>query len=138
MSKNYVEFNILYVLVPLSIIVAWFIYVLFKRVKLTVVAPVIVLLVAGVYNLMTWDRIAPRDFTADQAKLIEYKNRLDPQADLLAVGYSYSVSSFYSVSKVTPIPKEEMRGFFDSLGYKYAIITLGDLRSLKDKENYQN
>ena len=122
---------------PLSIIVAWFLYNLFKRVRLAVVAPVIVLLVAGVYNLTTWNRIVPRDFTADQAKLIEYKNELDPEADLLAVGYSYSVSSFYSVSKVTPIPKEEMRGFFDSLGYKYAIITLGDLRSLKDKENYK-
>lgn len=122
---------------PLSLIVAYFTYSLFQKVKLSLLAPAIVLILACSYNFMTWDRIVPRDFTLDQVRLIEYKNRTDPKADLLTVGYSYSVSSFYSISKVTPIPKEEMRGFFDALGYKYAILTLGDLNSITNKEGYK-
>jgi 4-amino-4-deoxy-L-arabinose transferase-like glycosyltransferase len=122
---------------PLSIMVAVFIYNVAQRFKVSFIAPAAVLIVAATYNYSIWNKIQPRDFTGDQAKLIEYKNRVDPNMDLLSVGYSYSVSSFYSLSKVAPVPKEEMRGFFDALGYKYAIITLGDLNSLTNKGDYR-
>lgn len=121
---------------PLSLIVAWFIYRMFAVLKWEKLAPVIVLAIALFYNLTLWNRILPRDFTLDQANLIEYKNRTDPQEELLSVGYNYSVSSFYSIGKVTPIPLEEMSGFFDVLHYKYAILSRGDLESVKNKGDY--
>lgn len=137
LAKSKLIWYIMPIYPPLSLIVAYFLYSLSRRSSFILLIPITVLILGGTYNLMNWKRILPRDFTSDQAKLIEYKNRADPKADLLAVGYSYSVSSFYSSSKVTPIPKEEMRGFFDSLGYKYAIITLGDLNSLTNQRDYR-
>lgn len=122
---------------PISIITGRFLYALGERIKLRNFFLVVIITTAVFYNFKSWPKIQSRDFTYDQSKLIEYKNRTDPKAPLLAVGYSYSVSQFYSQGDVTPIPKEEMKGFMDSLGYKYAIITLGDLDSLADKDLYR-
>lgn len=122
---------------PLSLIIGGFISEIFEKFKIGKLAPWVILLAAGIFNFINWPRIQPRDFNYDQAKVIEYKNSIDPKAGLLSVGYGYSVSQFYSNGEVTPIPKEEMKGFFDALNYKYAIITLGDLNSLPDKDRYQ-
>lgn len=122
---------------PVAIITARFLQATIEKLKFRNFFIGVILLTAVFYNFKNWSKIEPRDFNYDQAKLIEYKNNADPKAPLLAVGYSYSVSQFYSLVEVTPIPKEEMRGFFEALNYKYAIITLGDLNSLPDKGQYR-
>lgn len=121
----------------LSLIVARFLDDLFVRLKLAKVLPLIILLVSLFYNFRMWSRIQTRDFSYDQVKLIEHKNRIDPTSPLLSVIYGYSVSAFYSISPVTLINKEELGGFFRVLKYKYAIISLGDLNSLPQRNDYR-
>ena len=122
---------------PSSLVIARFFYDLLEKFKWERLLPILVLAGGVIFNFQARDRILPPDFTYDQVKLIDYKNNLDPQADLLAINYSFSVSQFYSVGKVVPIPLPETKGFFDSLGYRYGIITADDLSSLKYKDNYQ-
>ncbi|MCL5004189.1 MAG: glycosyltransferase family 39 protein [Patescibacteria group bacterium] len=122
---------------PLALLIAVFIDDLTARLNWQKLLPGLVLIIAVIYNFQMWSRIETRDFTADQFNLIQYKNKIAPSSPFLAVGYSYSVSQFYSGAEVVPIPKEELKGFFDSLGYRFAIISLGDLKSLPDSNKYK-
>lgn len=94
-----------------------------------------VFLVALGYNLFIWERICPRDFSAEQVSLIERKNELDPDSKFLVAGLGYSLAAYYSEGPVSSIQPHAADGGFDDKGWRFMMLPKVTYQE-KGLENY--
>jgi 4-amino-4-deoxy-L-arabinose transferase-like glycosyltransferase len=99
-----------------------------------ILLPAVFLTALG-YNLLMWERILPRDFSAEQVSLIETKNQIDPESKFLVAGLGYSLAAYYSDGPVESIQPHAATGLFDDKGWRFVMLPKETYRE-KGLENY--
>jgi 4-amino-4-deoxy-L-arabinose transferase-like glycosyltransferase len=124
-SKSKLIWYIIPIYPVLSLLVAAFIgwaVKASKRLPLqSVILPAVFLTALG-YNLFMWERILPRDFSAEQVMLIEKKNKLDPESKFLVAGLGYSLAAYYSGGPVDSVQPHAATGLFDDKGWRFVML----------------
>lgn len=100
----------------------------------SVLLPAVFLVALG-YNFYMWGRILPRDFSAEQVRLIEEKNKLDPNSGFLVGGLGYSLAAYYSDGPVWSIQPHAATGHFDDKTWRFMMLPR-DTYQEKGLENY--
>jgi len=87
------------------------------------------------YNLLMWERVLPRDFSAEQVSLIETKNQIDPPSKFLVAGLGYSLAAYYSDGPVESIQPHAATGLFDDKNWRFVMLPKETYQE-KGLENY--
>lgn len=130
-SKSKLIWYIIPIYPVLSLLVAAFTDSITPR---SILLPAVFLVALG-YNLFMWERILPRDFSAEQVGLIDEKNKLDPDSKFLVGGLGYSLAAYYSDGPVESIQPHAATGLFDDKGWRFVMLPRETYQE-KGLENY--
>lgn len=98
----------------------------------------ILVLISLSYVFLNWVRIQPRDFTYDEVKMIEEKQRFETtgRIPLIMEGFAPPVPLFYSESQVIMISNGSLTGVLSNGETRYAVTTIDEaqkvIKSLQD------